>query len=232
MFVSIVLPVHNEAKRIRNTISEIKRVVHGRLFEIIVSEDGSTDGSDKIISELVRKDKKLVNLHSNRRLGKGKALKMGFLKAKGDVICFLDVDLSTDIKHLPELIDKTKKYDIVIGSRYVKGSTTHRVFKRDLFSQGYNILVRTIFNSKVHDHQCGFKAFRRKVILDLIKNCRAEKWFIDTEILVLAQRKNYNIKEIPIKWKEDLKATKVKLVRDTMAFFADLIKLRLRLWFE
>jgi len=232
MLISIILPVHNEKNRIRNTVSKIRQIMRGRSFEIIISEDGSTDGSDKIISQLAKKDKKVVNLHSDLRLGKGKALKIGFLKAKGDIICFMDMDLSTDIKYLPELIDETKKYDIVIGSRYIKGSITRRVFKRAILSQCYNILVRIVFNSKIHDHQCGFKAFRREVVLSLIKKCISDKWFIDTEFLVLAQRKKYSIKELPIKWTEDLKATKVRLIRDIIIFLIDIVDFRLRLWFE
>jgi len=232
MLISIVLPVHNEAKRIVNTIQKIKQVMKGRQFEIIISEDGSTDGSNRIISEITKKDKKIISLHSDRKLGKGKALKRGFLKARGSIICFMDLDLSTDIHHLSDLIEQSNKYDIVIGSRYIRGSMASRVFKRDLLSQGYNLIVRILFNSKIHDHQCGFKAFKREVILDLIKDSRADKWFIDTEILVIAQNKGYIIKEIPIKWREDLEATKVKLVRDTLAFLEDIVNLRLRLWFK
>jgi len=232
MDVSIVLPACNEAKRIRSTVSKIKQMMKGRKFEIIISEDGSTDGTDKIAAELARKDKKIVHLHSDIRLGKGKALKRGFRVARGRTVCFFDVDLATDLSYLPELIDRTKKYDVVIGSRYLKGSITSRVFKRNILSQVYNWLVRLLFSSKIRDHQCGFKAFRRKVMLDLLKKSKVDKWFIDTELLVLAQRKGYSIREMPIKWEENLEKTKVRLLRDTLGFFSDLIKFRLRLWFE
>ncbi len=226
--VSVVLPAYNEAKRLRSTIKTLKQYMDktGYAYEIIIAEDGSTDGTDKIAAEIAANCDNVRHIHSNERLGKGRALARAFQQAKGDVLVYLDVDLSTDLNHLKELVDSiaVEGYDFATGSRLMKGGQTERPFKRHLASKGYNFLVRSLLGSKIHDHQCGFKAFRRSSLMEVIKHVKDNHWFWDTEILILAQRMGYKIKEFPVRWRQG-RDTKVKLGRDTVYMLSQILRM-------
>ncbi len=228
MMISIVFPAYNEAERIEKAIKEtekfLKKINYD--YEIIVAEDGSTDGTDKIVQRLV--NGKIRLFHSDVRLGRGKALMNAFEKAKGEIVISMDVDLATNIKHLKDLIEAIENgYDIAIGSRLIEGSKAKRSFERLLYSKVYNFLVRALLKSKIKDHQCGFKAFKKDIVVKLGKEAKDNHWFWDTEILVLAQRKGYKIKEIPVEWTEG-KDTKVRRT-DVFYMFSRILKMWLRL---
>ena len=228
MMISIVFPAYNEAERIEKAIKETEKFLKeiNYDYEIIVAEDGSTDGTDKIVQELV--NDKIRLFHSDVRLGRGKALMNAFEKAKGEIVISMDVDLATNIKHLKELIEAIENgYDIAIGSRLIEGSKAKRSFERLLYSKVYNFLVRALLKSKIKDHQCGFKAFKKDIVVKLGKEAKDNHWFWDTEILVLAQRKGYKIKEIPVEWTEG-KDTKVRRT-DVFYMFSRILKMWLRL---
>jgi hypothetical protein len=215
--VSLIIPAYNEAKHLANSVSRIKEALKslGRPFEIIISEDGSTDGTDKIARELSRRDPLLKHLHSDERLGKGEALRRAFRVATGDVLIFTDVDLSTDLRHLKDIVEFIEKgADIAIGSRLLRGSKVARTPLREMMSKVYNLLVRAMFNSPFHDHNCGFKAFNRRVmtILDQIQD---RHWFWDTEFLIRANRKGYKVVESPVNWVQS-KDSKVHPLKGTV----------------
>ncbi|MCS7121235.1 MAG: flippase-like domain-containing protein [Archaeoglobaceae archaeon] len=228
MKVSIILPAYNEAERLEKAVKEVKNVAEkiGYDFEILIAEDGSKDGTDKIAAEIAKKDLKVKHLHSDERLGRGRALMNAIRKSEGDIVVFMDVDLSTDLSHLKDLIDAIliEKYDISIGSRLMKSSSVERPLKRELASRIYNFLVRFLLGSKVRDHQCGFKAFKKDVALKVGEKAKDNHWFWDTEVLVLAQRDGYKIKEIPVKWKHGGK-TKVDLTRDSIYMLFQLLRM-------
>ncbi len=107
------------------------------------------------------------------------------------------------MEHLRELVSSIQEgYDIATGSRLLPESRIKRTGGREFASRGYNFLVRTILWSRIHDHQCGFKSFRRDRVLLLAENVRERHWFWDTEILVRAQQKGYRIKEFPVHWEQ------------------------------
>lgn len=231
MKISIVLPAYNEAKRLRTAVEEVYRAAEktGYDFEIIIAEDGSRDGTDRIAAELAASNPKIKHIHSDERLGRGKALMTAFSEATGEVVVYMDVDLATDLSHLKELVDAiiVEGYDLATGSRLMKESKTDRPAKREIASRGYNFLVRLFLGSKLHDHQCGFKAFKRDVILELGKDVKDNHWFWDTEVLVLAQKNGYRVKEIPVKWRHGGE-TKVDFGKDIVYMFSQI----LRMWFD
>ncbi|RLI85465.1 MAG: dolichol-P-glucose synthetase [Archaeoglobales archaeon] len=230
MKVSVILPTYNEAERIENTVNVVKRYLDdlGYDYEIIIAEDGSTDGTDEIARRLSENDSRIVHIHSDERLGRGKALTNAIKHAKGEIVAYIDVDLSTDIKHLKELFNSILEgYDVATGSRLIEGSETERPLKRDLASKVYNFLVRILLGSKLRDHQCGFKAFRRSSILPLLDKVRDNHWFWDTEILVLAQKEGLKVREFPVRWKQS-EHTKVKLTKDVIYMFSQIV----RMWME
>jgi len=228
--VAVVLPAYNEAKRLKNAVSEsiqyLSEITDS--FEIIIAEDGSTDGTDKIAESLEKKYPFVKHLHSDERLGKGKALKRAFLSTDAEILVYYDVDLSTDLKHLKPLVDAIRNgFDISIGSRILKKSNVKRTFKREFASRGFNFLVRFLLKSKIHDHQCGFKAFKRRSILPLLGEVKDNHWFWDTEILVRAQKKGMKVNEFPVDWKHG-GVSKVEFKRDVIAIGINILKL----WFE
>ncbi|MEM1671662.1 MAG: lysylphosphatidylglycerol synthase domain-containing protein [Archaeoglobaceae archaeon] len=227
MKVSIVLPAYNEAKRLRNAVEKIEEHAKalGYDYEIVIAEDGSTDGTDKIAKEIAEKNPRVKHLHSDQRLGRGKALMNAFRNCSGDVVVYMDVDLSTDLRHLKEIVSAiVEGYDIATGSRLMKESKAKRPLKRDLASKAYNLLVRLLLGSKLHDHQCGFKAFKKDVILEIGALAKDTHWFWDTEVLVLAQKKGYKVKEIPVIW-EHGGETKVRFKKDVLYMFFQILRM-------
>ncbi|MCZ7384052.1 MAG: glycosyltransferase family 2 protein [Candidatus Methanoperedens sp.] len=228
--VSVVLPAYNEAGRIEDTVEKTAFALRGisQSFEIIVAEDGSKDGTDRISESLSKKHDFVVHLHSDERLGRGRAMVRAFRASRGEIICDIDVDLATDMKHLGELVQSIHDgYDFATGSRMLPESNVKRPFKRGLASKGYNFLVRLMLGSKLYDHQCGFKSFKRQSLFALMDTVKDTHWFWDTELLVRAQRAGYKIKEFPVEWKHG-GATKVNLIRDIFGMGSQIF----RLWYE
>ncbi len=228
--ISIVLPAYNEANRIKATVERTASVLHeiSSSFEIIIAEDGSTDGTDKICRNLVQKYDHVTHLHSDERLGRGRALNRAFNSSSGEILGYIDVDLATDLKHLKELIQWIRDgYDVATGSRMLPDSSVKRPFMRGFASQGFNFLTRLLLLSRIHDHQCGFKSMRRTVFLELNNKIKDTHWFWDTEFLIRAQRAGYRVKEFPVEWKHG-GATKVNFMRDIFGMGSQI----LRLWYE
>jgi len=216
--VSVVLPAHNEADNLEPAVSEIAQALaeYAGSYEIIIAEDGSTDGTDKKADALSERLPAVKHLHAENRLGRGKALKNAFQQSSGEILVYMDVDLATDVKQLKELINSVDKegYDFATGSRMLPESNVERSGTRNIASKTYNFMVRAVLGSKVKDHQCGFKAFRREPLMQLLDEVSANHWFWDTEILVRAYRRGYRIKEIPVLWKSG-RDTKVRLFHDS-----------------
>ncbi len=228
--VSVVLPAYNEAGRIEDAVEKTAGALRGITlsFEIIIAEDGSKDGTDRISESLAKKYNFIVHLHSDERLGRGRAMVRAFKASRGEILCDIDVDLATDMKHLQELVQSIRDgYDFATGSRMLPQSNVKRPFKRGLASKGFNFLTRFMLGSKLYDHQCGFKSFKRQSLFALMDTVKDTHWFWDTELLVRAQRDGYKIKEFPVEWKHG-GATKVNLVKDIFGMGSQIF----RLWYE
>ena len=204
--VSAVLPVYNDLAALKTAIPrslEALEAIAPGDFELIVAEDGSTDGSTEFVREYEAEDPRVRLLHADERLGRGRALNRAFAAAKGSIVCYYDVDLATDMRHLTELVGAIRDgCDVATGSRLLPESAITRSGGREIASRGYNMLVRTILGSRLHDHQCGFKAFRRDRLLSLLPSVAADHWFWDTEVLVRAQKNGYRIREFPVRWQQ------------------------------
>jgi hypothetical protein len=132
-------------------------------------------------------------------------------QAQGNILCYYDVDLATDMKYLPGLIQSIREgYDIGTGSRLLPESQVTRSGRREIPSRVYNWLVRVVLGSTLHDHQCGFKSFCREKVIPLLSSVQATHWFWDTEILVRAQKKGLRVHEFPVEWREG-KGTTVRI---------------------
>jgi glycosyltransferase involved in cell wall biosynthesis len=228
--VSLVFPAYNEAEGIEHAVNtaleELRKITPS--FEIIVAEDGSSDKTAEIAGSLASEYPEVQHLHSDERLGRGGALNRAFKETRGTIIVYMDVDLATDITQLGTLINAIRGgADIATGSRLLPESKVKRSARRNLASQSYNTLIRTLFHTPIHDHQCGFKAFNRVRLLEYLDEAEDTHWFWDTEVLIRGARRGLKIVEIPVDWAEG-QGTKVKLLRDSWRMGSK----ALRLWWS
>lgn len=229
--LSILLPAYNEAAQIEQCIIEVEAAVQGlsSSYEIIVSEDGSTDGTDEIVSKMAQVNPNLRLLHYSERLGKGKAIKNAVNSSRGEIIAFMDVDLATDLACLPKLLDTVKQRGgMAIGSRHIPGSKVQRQAKRTLFSLTYNAMVRMLFLDGVRDHQCGFKTMKTNVAKVVLNSSKSDGYFFDTEMIVRCKQLGYPVTEVPVNWVEHNQGSKVNPTRDSGKIFRDMINFRLK----
>lgn len=231
--ISILLPAFNEAAQIEMCVRKVEEAVKSfsKSYEIIVSEDGSTDGTDVIVAKLTKINPNLVLLHSPSRLGKGKGIKNALSSSKGKIITFMDVDLATNLECLPQLLQVVEENGgMAIGSRHVKGSGVQRRVSRTLFSLTYNLAVRLLFLDGVHDHQCGFKTMSREVAEAVLNVCKSDGYFFDTEMIIRCKQLGVPVVEVAVQWSERNKgASKVNPVRDAKKIGFDLLSFRLNL---
>ena len=175
----------------------------GGEFEVIISEDGSTDGTYEVCRALAERYPEVRFLHSAGRLGKGLALRRAWREANGEVIAFVDADLPVAIEALPLLVEPIGRgYDLTIGSRYIEGSEVMRSRYKTFKSRFYNWLANLFFHTGVSDHQCGFKAFNKRTMEGVVYDVKDTGFFFDTELLVKAKRRGFRIMEVPVKWIE------------------------------
>ncbi len=197
---------------------------------MIIAEDGSDDGTDAIAERLASSSDRVRHLHSDERLGRGRALTRAFGEARGSILAYMDVDLSTETRFLFPLIQSIRDgWDISTGSRMLPGSVVKRSRTRGTSSRAYNWLIRFLFHTGVHDHQCGFKAFNRASLSTILGEVRDTHWFWDTEVLAVASHRGLRIKEIPVTWVED-RGTTVNLARDSVRMGLRAFSLWWRLW--
>ena len=216
--VTVVFPAFNEADGIERAVSEAAKALKGlgKSFEIIIAEDGSTDGTDEIAERLSRENDVIKHIHSDERLGRGRALNRAFKSSIGSILVYMDVDLATDVGSLGQLIASIEKgADLATGSRTHPESVARRSMLRGLASRAYNGLARSFLGSSVRDHQCGFKAFRRESLLKILDDVKDNHWFWDTEVIALAVHNGFRVEEIPIVWREGSRS-KVRIVSDSI----------------
>ena len=229
--ISILLPAYNEAVQIEKCVMEVEAAAKSfsKSYEIIISEDGSTDGTDVIVAKMAKSNPNLVLLHSSSRLGKGKGIKNALSISKGKFIAFMDVDLATDLTCLPKLLQVVKANGgMAIGSRHVHGSCVQRRVSRTLFSLTYNTFVRLLFLDGIHDHQCGFKTMTRTVAEAVLNVSKSDGYFFDTEMIVRCKKLGFPVVEVPVQWAERNKGgSKVNPVRDAKKIGLDMLAFRL-----
>jgi len=141
------------------------------------------------------------------------------------------VDLSTGLDHLPDLLGAIahEGYDVATGSRLMRESQTKRSFKREMISQIYNLFVKLVLATHFSDAQCGFKAVSRRAVEALVPQIEDQSWFFDTELLVLAEKQGYRIKDVPVVWVED-DDSRVKIVKTGWEDIKGVVRLRRHLW--
>lgn len=201
--LSIVIPTYKEETRIERCIKEslffLRNNEKIKNFEIIFVADDAGDKTIDIIKSNLKENKELKLIVNPKREQKGGSVKIGMLEAKYDPLLFFDVDLSTPLYEINESLDHIEKYDIVIGSRGMKESKIEKKYIGIFLSKCFSVLKWTIVGLNFKDTQCGFKMFKRKT-LDVFKKQRIKSSFFDVEILYIAKKMGFTIKEKPITW--------------------------------
>ena len=205
--VDVVIPVYNEEHVLARSVDTLRQFLaqHPQYsWRIVVADNASTDGTLRLAERLSDQYPDVSCIHLPQK-GRGRALRTAWLASDADVLSFMDVDLSTDISALPPLVAAIadEGCDVAIGTRLAPGSETTRSFRRELISRAYNLLVRAMFFTHFSDAQCGFKALSQQTAHELLPHVKNEQWFLDTELLILAEKGGYRIKEIPVRWVED-----------------------------
>jgi glycosyltransferase involved in cell wall biosynthesis len=231
--LSIIIPAYNEESRLPRGLKRIldyaaSRGMSPEQMEILVVDDGSGDGTARVVEEGARQwpSMRLVSNQQNR--GKGFSVRHGMREARGRVALFTDADLSAPIEEADKLLAALAAgNEVAIGSRALDRSliTEHQSRLRELAGIIFNGFVRIFTGLPFHDTQCGFKAFVREPSRIVFDQQRIERFGFDPEILFLAKRHGLRAIEVPVRWAHD-PATKVHVIRDSVLMFGDLLYIR------
>jgi len=234
MHLSIIIPAYNEEKRLPKTLAEIDKYLKKQNYnyEIIVVSDGSKDKTVEVVENLKSQIANLRLIDKKENYGKGYGVRLGMLEAKGEYRLFSDADNSTSIDQVEKMWPEFKKgYDVVIGSRDIKGAILdppQPFLRKMILGKGFRILTQIICGTwEILDTQCGFKGFTQKAARDIFSECKINRFAFDPEVLVVAKKLGYRIKEIPVYWKNDPES-KVKF-KSIIKMFFELLRIRLNL---
>lgn len=229
----VVLPVKNEALVLEESVNQLREFLE-RLptlgdWQICIADNGSTDETRSIADRLASADSRVRVMHLPEP-GRGRALAQVWNAATEDILCYMDIDLSVDLRGLPYMLGEIRRgADVVYGSRFMPASVVERSLLREVLSRGYIFLAHVVLGLKASDAQCGFKAIRRSSWQTLASEVRHPTWFFDTEILARAERRGMNVKGIPVNWvelRDYRRKSTVKIVSSVRDFLLALMALR------
>jgi dolichyl-phosphate beta-glucosyltransferase len=225
---SIVIPAYNEAIRLGRSLGNVVEYLleNAPDGELIVVDDGSTDNTAALARETLENTGTLrtsvISYKSN--LGKGRAVRIGLLASRGDVVLFSDADLSTPISEAPKLVDPILRgeYDVTFGSRALERGLigVHQPWRREQGGRVFNLAVRLATGLPFWDTQCGFKAFRMSVCRPLVESATVDRFGFDVELLYLAYRAGLRLKEVPVRWNHN-DGSKVSVMSDSFKMLSE-----------
>jgi dolichyl-phosphate beta-glucosyltransferase len=228
--LSLVVPAYNEENRIETPLHPVVQYLRNKFnqWELIYSDDGSTDGTLKKLQQLQEKypEIKIVGVSKNR--GKGSAVKVGMSAASGNIILFSDTDFSTPIQETEKLFQSLNNgYDVAIGSRGLSDSQVevHQAWPRETMGRLFNTILRSLLPIQFMDTQCGFKLFSRKAVDIILPRMHLEGFAFDVEMLIIAQANQLRIAEVPVVWKNVLDS-RVHPIRNSIEMLRDILKIR------
>ena len=226
--VEITIPVYNEEKELEKNITTLYDFCSKNLktydWHITIADNASKDNTPIIASTLTKKYPSIIYFRLEQK-GRGRAVKRVWSQSKCDYCIYMDLDLSTDLVHLPDILKKLEKgYDVAIGSRLAKGARVEgRTFLRELTSRVLNFFfIQFFFHTHFTDAQCGFKGVTRNIVENLIPKIKDNEWFFDGELLIVAEKSGYKIYEEPVHWVDNPGST----VRLISTIWGDLMSIK------
>jgi glycosyltransferase involved in cell wall biosynthesis len=229
--VELIIPVYNEERVLAESVGKLRAWCAEHLpwqWRVVVADNASTDGTLSVANRLIEEHGDVGVIHLDQK-GRGRALKRAWLASMADAMCYMDVDLSTDLAMVKPLLAAVtdEGYDLAYGSRLARSSAIERSWKREINSRGYNTLIKMLFWTRFSDAQCGFKSITREAAQALLPHVENPEWFFDTEMLIRGEKSGYRLKEIPVRWVED-KDTRVRFPQDIIKMGSELVRLRVR----
>ncbi len=228
--LTVVIPAYNEASRLNQHLKSVQEYLKENYpgYELILVDDGSTDNTSSIISESIKTNSgaKLISYTPNR--GKGFAVKTGVRASHGDVVLFMDADMSTPLSEIPKILKMLNGADIVIGSRGRSDSKISKrppIYRRLASSAFDQIKFAMVGLREFADTQCGFKVYRGDIARKLFGQSQIDRFMFDAEILYLAQRAKYKILEMPVSW-ADAPGSHVRFWEGIINMFRDLWRIK------
>lgn len=230
--ISIVIPAFNEENRLPSTLNAVLAYLAARswaLTEVLVVDDGSTDGTARVADEFHRQRPEIRLLQNPGNRGKGYSVRHGMLEASGDWILFTDADLSAPIEELDKLFSAARERSaaVVIGSRALDRSLieVHQSLLRETAGRLFNLFVQALTGLRFWDTQCGFKLFERQAAREIFRRQQLERFGFDAEVLFIAKSLGFRVVEVPVRWSHS-EGTKVSMLSDSLNMFLDLVRIR------
>lgn len=226
--VLIVIPVYNEEKELKQNVLKLKSfLAQEKEFNwyIVIADNASTDQTSALGKSLSQKYPQVLYLRLEEK-GRGRAVKKAWRESGADIYVYMDIDLSTDLNHLPSLIKAIEDgFDIAISSRLLPNSKViGRTLKREILSRGYNLLIKLLFGTHFSDAQCGFKAVNKRVVKELLPKIQDNEWFFDSELLIMGEKSGYKIYEEPVVWTDNPGST-VRVLKTVTGDLKGLLRL-------
>ena len=228
--LSIVIPAYNESARIESALERVTCCVaeQGWNAEILVVDDGSSDETAQIVQRWMQTHPRLHLIQNPGNRGKGYSVRNGLLQAAGDIVMFTDADLSAPMEEAERLIAAIREgADVAIGSRWLDRArqTIHQPLYRQFFGRCFNWITRTVMGLPFKDTQCGFKAFKRSAAQVIFRLQTIERWGFDPEILFIARKLGYQIREVPVTWGHD-ERSRISYLKDGLKMLQDMAHIR------
>jgi glycosyltransferase involved in cell wall biosynthesis len=228
--LSIVIPAYNESARIERTLARVMECVEQQHWdaEVLVVDDGSKDATPEIIQQWMQRYPRLQLIKNGGNRGKGYSVRNGLLQASGEIVMFTDADLSAPMEEAERLFAAIRDgADVAIGSRWLEKQrqTIHQPLYRRFFGRCFNWVTRLMMGLPFKDTQCGFKAFHRQAAQVIFRLQRIERWGFDPEILFIAQKLGYEIREVPVTWGHD-ERSRMSYLKDGMKMLEEMAVIR------
>jgi glycosyltransferase involved in cell wall biosynthesis len=228
--VDAVIPVYNEEHVLERSVLQLRRFLMEKFpyrWRILVADNASTDRTLDVAQKLAQDYPGEVDYIHLPQKGRGRALKAAWLGSDADILSYMDVDLSTELECYPPLIRAIAEEgcDVAIGTRLARGARIRRSVKREITSRAFITITKLMAGTNFSDGQCGFKAISRKAAQELLPQIENNEWFFDTELLILAERRGYRRREIPVRWIED-PDTRVNIRKTAMEDLRGLARMR------
>ncbi|MDR3401870.1 MAG: glycosyltransferase family 2 protein [Chthoniobacter sp.] len=234
-YLSIVVPAYNEARRLPPTLTALVEFFRGftRTYEVLIVVEQSTDGTLEIAAKQVAQQAHFQVIDNGPKRGKGHAVRSGMRRARGEIVFYMDADLSVPLAEVPAFLrhfEQMPKVDVLIGNRQHAQSriTRRQSALREGMGKIFNRVLQTLVMVDLRDTQCGFKAFRQAACREIFARQTVDGFAFDVEVLLLAERLGYVVEDLPVEWINSPES-KVEIVADSLRMLRDTWQIRRRL---